>query len=213
MAFGRWCALFFDELLHSHVDRMPNPSSDQLVWVGTVIRAHGVRGELKVYPETDDPTRLFDLQQVYLGLSVEKVTAYPVTSVRTMIAKRKTQIVLALAGIGSREGAEALRARKVYALEDELPEMDEDDFFLDDLIGLSVVTDAGEPIGTMRDYLELPTYDVYIVTRPGQPEAMIPAVPEFIEAIDWDAEQIVVKPIDGLLNDATDSEREVPDAD
>ncbi|MEM6644926.1 MAG: ribosome maturation factor RimM [Bacteroidota bacterium] len=190
---------------------MPNPASDQLVWVGTVIRAHSVRGELKVYPETDDPSRLFDLTQVYLGLSAERVTAYPVTSVRTMVAKRKTQIVLALAGVGSREDAETLRSRKVYAHEDDLPEMEDDEFFLDDLIGLAVVTDAREPIGTMRDYLELPTYDVYIVSRPGQPEAMIPAVPEFIEAIDWDAEHIVVKPIEGLLGDGAESERDVSD--
>ncbi|MEM1093191.1 MAG: ribosome maturation factor RimM [Bacteroidota bacterium] len=188
---------------------MPNPASDQLVWVGTVIRAHGVRGELKVYPETDDPSRLFDVREVYLGVSAEKVTAYPVTLVRTMVAKRKTQIVLALAGVGSREAAEALRSRKVYAHEDDLPEMDDDEFFLDDLIGLTVVTDEGKPIGTMRDYLELPTYDVYIVSRPEQPEAMIPAVPEFIEAIDWDTEQIVVKPIEGLLGDGAESERDV----
>jgi len=61
------------------------------------------------------------------------------------------------------------------------------------------VTEAGEDIGTVSNVLPHPAHDVYVVHRTGHPEQMIPAVDEFIVAIDLDAEQIVIRPIDGLL--------------
>ena len=167
--------------------------------VGRVGRPHGVRGEVKVVPETDDPERFGDLEHVYLGRHADAATAYTVESVRYQHASRGLTVVLKLEGVASREAAEALRNQEVYAARDDLPPLAEDELFLHDLIGLAVVTEAGETVGTVSDVLQMPAHDLYVVARDGRADAMIPAVPEFVVEIDMDGGRLVVRPIEGLL--------------
>lgn len=183
---------------------IPDPQSeihdpDALLLVGRVVRAHGVRGEVKVLPETDDPDRLMELDAVYIGKEPEQTARYEVTGARAQPTKRGLLIVLQMAGVESREGAEALRGLPVFAREEDLPPLGEDEFFLHDLVGLHVETDAGEPVGTVRDVLEMPAHPVCVVAREGKADALIPAVPEFIAEVDLEAERLVIRPLEGLL--------------
>lgn len=167
--------------------------------IGRVWRPHGVRGELKVIPETDDPERFGALERVFLGTSPEAAREYRVQSVRFQPSKRGVTVVLKIEGIATFEDAEAVRHQDVYAEEEDLPPLGEDEIFLHDLIGLDVVTDAGEPVGTVADVLVMPAHNVYVVSREGGDEAMIPAVPEFVLGIDLEAGKLVVRPIEGML--------------
>ncbi|MFQ5568548.1 MAG: ribosome maturation factor RimM [Rhodothermales bacterium] len=180
--------------------RSRRETHEALLLIGRVGKTHGVRGEVKVIPETDDPGRFAGLESVFMGHQPEKTTPHAVESVRFQQSRRGTTVVLKLAGIETIDEAAALRRLSVFALEDDLPPLAEGEYFLHDLIGLHVVTDQGEPVGKVREVLELPAHLVYVVVRPGKPDALIPAVPEFIAEVDLDASRIVVQPIDGLLD-------------
>jgi 16S rRNA processing protein RimM len=173
---------------------------EAMVQVGFVFRAHGMEGELKVNPEhTDDPARFEELDTVYLGRSPRAVTRHEIASVRYQETKRGTTVILGLADVASRSDAEAVMKQKVFADEADL-ELADDEIFIHDLVGLSVVTEAGETLGTVANYMEMPAQDVFVVHRPEAGEAMIPAVEDFIVDIDLDGGRLVVRPIEGLLD-------------
>lgn len=173
---------------------------EAMVQVGFVFRAHGMEGELKVNPEhTDDPERFEELDTVYLGRSPRAVTRHEIASVRYQETKRGTTVILGLADVASRSDAEAVMKQKVFADEADL-ELADDEIFIHDLVGLSVVTEAGETLGTVANYMEMPAQDVFVVHRPEAGEAMIPAVEDFIVDIDLDGGHLVVRPIEGLLD-------------
>jgi 16S rRNA processing protein RimM len=180
--------------------RFADVDADALVRIGFVFRPHGVRGELKVDPsDTDDPARYDALDRVFLGTRPARVTEHAVQGVRFQQGKRGTTVILRLAGVDGREAAEAVAKQAVWAHEDDLPTPDEDEFFIHDLVGLAVVTEAGEHVGTVADVLQLEAHDVLVVRRPNRADALVPAVEAFLPAIDLDAERVVLRPIEGLL--------------
>jgi 16S rRNA processing protein RimM len=179
---------------------MATHDPDALLLVGRVGKAHGVHGEVKVIPETDDPHRLTGLTTVFLGQRPSATVRHTVASVWLQQTKRGLIAVFKLDDIDTREAAAALGHQGVFVPEEELPPLEDDEFFIHDLVGLQVVTDQGEPIGLIEDVLEGPAHSIVVVHRPGQPDSMIPVVPAFIAAIDLEAGQVVVQPIEGLLD-------------
>ena len=176
------------------------PHSDRgLILVGRILRAHGIRGEMKVLPETDDPKRLLALERVFIGQNEKTALSRGVKSVRFQHSRKGTIVLLDVEGIDSREAAEELRKALVFAQQNDLPALEEDEFYWHDLIGCSVETDAGVVIGSVKDVLEMPAQRVLVVKREGQTDAMIPAVDEFIERIDTETRRIVIRPIEGML--------------
>jgi 16S rRNA processing protein RimM len=179
---------------------MAAPGPDTLLLVGTVLRAHGVRGELKVLPETDDLDRFEAFERVYLGAGPEAVQERRVQSARMQQTKRGQIVILALEGVATREDAEALRALGVYVPEADVPPLADDEVFVHDLVGLAVETDAGETVGTVQQVLELPAQNVLVVARPDGPDVLVPAVPAFVVSIDVAGGTLVIRPIEGLLD-------------
>lgn len=178
----------------------PSVDPDALLLVGRIGKPHGVQGEMKVVPETDDPERFADLETCYVGAQPEAVMPYAVASVRYQHSKRGITVLLGLDAIGDRNEAETLRGQLVYAHLDDLPALEDDEFFIEDLIDLDVITTDGDAVGTIVDVMDLPSHPVYVVARPGQPDALIPGVPEFLEIIDLEAGRVVLRPIEGLLD-------------
>ncbi|MEP0548253.1 MAG: ribosome maturation factor RimM [Rhodothermales bacterium] len=173
---------------------------DSLILVGTCGPPHGVRGELKVIPETDDPGRLADLESLFLGPSPERARARTVEGIRFQTTKRGTVALVTFAGVPDREAADALRGLSVFAVESDLPALAEGEVFLHDLIGLGVVTEDGEDVGTVQDVLTGGAQRLLLVKRPGRPDALVPDVDAIVTDINLDAGQITIAPPEGLLD-------------
>jgi len=174
-------------------------SPTAIIQVGFVFRPHGMDGELKINPEhTDDPARFEALDTVYVGRTPHEVTRHTISSVRYQETKRGTTVILGLADVEDRTDAEELSKLRVFAHEDDL-ELGEDEVFIHDLVGLAVVTEADEELGTVSNYMEMPAQDVFVVRRPNGEQAMIPAVEEFIVDIDLDGGQLIVRLVEGLI--------------
>jgi len=184
---------------------MPPVSPDDLLLIGRCGRAHGVRGEVKVFPETDDPEQFAGLPRVFVGEAPGAAVERAVEGVRFQPQKGRTLVLLRLGGVASREDAEALRGRYVYAAEADLPPLEEGEVYLHDLVGLAVWTvgEDGAPagaVGTVRDVLTGGAQLLLVVARDGAPDALVPDTPEIVRAVDLDAGRVLIDPPEGLLD-------------
>lgn len=172
-----------------------------LLLMGRIWRAHGLKGEVKVIPETDEPERFQDLDVVYVGRTPSAAQARSVEKVRYQPSKKGTLIILKLSEAETREDAELLKRTSVYARPDDLPPLGQDEFFLHDLIGLRAVRENGPEIGIVENVVDLPGQEVLVIARSDRSPALVPAVPEFVVDIDVEAGQLVIRPIEGLLDE------------
>jgi 16S rRNA processing protein RimM len=117
--------------------------NDNLIFVAQVGAAHGVKGEVKITTFTADPMALAGYKTL---MRQDGSPALAITSARPA----KGGIVARLKGVADRNAAEALRGLKLYISRDSLPEPEEDEFYLADLIGLAVETESGEPLGKVK---------------------------------------------------------------
>jgi 16S rRNA processing protein RimM len=167
--------------------------------MGRIVQPHGIGGELKIAPETDDPSRFHSLKTIYVGSSEESTVSFDILSVRLQPSKYGITVVVRLAGINSRDEVEKLKKLKVFALEADLPELEDGEYFISDLINLRVCLPDKSEIGVVIDVIEGSVQNLLVVSRDGQPNALIPMVEEFIVEIDFDANLITIDPIEGLL--------------
>ena len=179
---------------------MTPATPDSLLLLGRCGRPHGVRGELVVVPEIDEPALIAGLERLYIGGSVEDAIAYPVESARLHVTKRGTAAIVQFGGIGSPDEARALQGQAVYAAEDELPPLEEGELYVHDLIGLRAVLEDGTAVGEVVDVLRGAAQDLLVIRRPAGDDVLVPDVPEIVPEIDPEAGTVTLTPPEGLLD-------------
>lgn len=153
---------------------------------GEIVSTHGVRGEMKILPWADGPDFLQDFTRVRIDGK-----DYAVESCRI----QKTCNLLKLQGIDTMEAAQLLRGKTVEIYRSDAPE---GLIFAAELIGMRVICD-GAALGTITDVLDYPGNKVYVVE--GEHSYMIPAVKEFVLSTDIDANEMLVRVIEGMRTD------------
>lgn len=163
------------------------------VLVGTIGRAHGLRGEVTVHVRTDEPERRF---QRGARLKVGDRTR-AVASMRW----NSGTLLLGFEGIIDRTGAERLRGQELWVgvPADEAPSA-EGEFWDRQLVGLAVRDAQGATVGTIKEVLHLPAHDVLVVTMPGA-ERLVPFVSQIVPVVDVAAGYVQVADVGGLLSD------------
>jgi 16S rRNA processing protein RimM len=170
-----------------------NPSTEpRFLLIGRVERPHGVRGEVRVTAETDQPERFTWLKTVYLGEDNPRPVA--VESARL----HQGLILLKLAGYDDRDAAESLRQQWLQVPAEEAIPLEEGEYFLYQLIGLQVYSDEGEHLGELTEVLDTRANYVYIVKGP-RGEILLPDTEEVIQAIDLTSGRMIVHLLPGLL--------------
>ena len=168
---------------------------EKLLRVGIISSTHGVRGEVKVYPTTDDPERFLDLDEVLLDAGREQIVL-KITNVKFF----KNMVILKFKGYDSINDIEKYKGRDLLIRRDQAVDLDEDEYFITNLVGLQVVTDEGVNLGVLKEVMPTGANDVYIVQQENGKELLIPAIKECI--LDVDLEQGIMKIhlMDGLLD-------------
>lgn len=154
-----------------------------LLVVGQIINTHGLRGEMKVMPLTDDMRRFSDLEYVLLNKKEVKVEG---------VKYFKDKVILKLEGINSIEEAEKLKRTYLEIDRDHAVELEEDEYFIVDLIGCKVVDTEGFEYGKIRDIIQTPSNDVYWVQ--GNKEVLVPVLKDIVLDINMDEKLITIKP-------------------
>jgi len=168
-------------------------SEPRFLVIGQVAKAHGVKGELSVIPHTDQPERFGWLDKVYVG--DESPVLFEVEGARV----HKGRPLLKLAGCDSREQAQKLSGKLLQVPEDEAIPLEEDEYFLFQLLGLEVETVEGERLGTLTEVIETGANNVFVVSGEVG-ELLLPDIPEVISEIDFEQNKMRVLPFPGLLN-------------
>ena len=164
--------------------------------IGEVLRPHGVRGEVRMRVFSDNPERLAELEWVYVGKSPNDPALH--RRVLNGLRFNKKYALLRLEGCSSRDEAEALRAAKVMISIDQAAPLDDGEYYLFQLLGMTVVTEDFA-VGTVKEVLQTGANDVYIVESDAYGEVLIPAHAETIVNIDFDTGLIQMVLPDGLL--------------
>jgi 16S rRNA processing protein RimM len=149
--------------------------------VGIITSTHGLKGEVKVFPTTDNPERFLDLEEVTL----EKGKIRRKAKIRSVKFFKKL-VILGFEGMDRIEDVERLRGTSILIdRKDALP-LEEGEYYIPDLIGLRVVTREGEedrPVGILRDVLMTGANDVYVVEKTDGGELLIPVIEQCIKEV------------------------------
>ena len=168
---------------------------EQFLRVGVITSSHGLRGEVKVFPTTDDVNRFKKLKEVYIDTGKEKIPA-EVESARFF----KNMVILKFRGIDRIEDCECYRGKDLLVTRDKAIRLGPDENFIADLIGLRVVTDAGKDFGTVRDIMQTGANDVYVIGGNDGKEYLFPSTKECILDVNLEKQTVTVHILDGLLD-------------
>jgi 16S rRNA processing protein RimM len=169
----------------------------ELLRLGVVMGTHGLRGDLRVRPQTPDAHALLDARQVFLCRAGEPAVAY--RPVRATV--HKELYLLRLEGLDHINAVEALVGCDVMVLRSDLPEASDDNAYWMDLQGLTVVDGRLGELGTLDDLFTTAAHDIYVVHGPFG-EVLIPAVDAFIVEIDLSDRRMSVDLPEGLVSES-----------
>ena len=168
-------------------------NADELITIGKVLRPHGLSGFVKVFPTTDSPDRFRFLKTIRLRLNDNRIELFELERFQ----KQNRILLLKFKETGSRDAAEKLRDAEILIPRNECLALENDEYYIFDLIGSKVETMAGDYVGVIKDVLEYPAQDVYLVKN-GKKEALIPAVAQIVKKVDIQAGRVVIDMIEGL---------------
>ncbi|HBW12472.1 MULTISPECIES: ribosome maturation factor RimM [Proteiniclasticum] len=152
--------------------------------IGEITKPHGIKGEVKVFPLTDDIQRFKKLKRVFIDGQEVKVSYVTVGHDRA---------ILRLEGVDSVEEAEKLRKKLLVVPREEAVKLEEDSYFIEDLKDCTVYDEEGLELGKVADVIQTGANDVYWIKKPK--ELLIPAIRDVVLSVDVEAEKIIIKPI------------------
>ena len=168
---------------------------EDLLQVGIITSTHGVRGEVKVYPTTDDPRRFRRLKEVVLDTGREKINL-EIEGVKFF----KQFVILKFKGLDNINDIEKYRQKSLYVTRKNAVRLQRDEYFIADLIGLKVQDEDGKELGTVKDVIETGANDVYEVEMADGRSLLLPAIKQCILNVDVENGTMQVHVLEGLLD-------------
>lgn len=168
---------------------------EDLLQVGIIASTHGVRGEVKVYPTTDDPRRFRRLKEVVLDTGKEKMNL-EIEGVKFF----KQFVILKFKGLDNFNDIEKYRQKSLYVTRKNAVRLQRDEYFIADLIGLKVQDEDGKELGTVKDVIETGANDVYEVEMADGKSLLLPAIKQCILNVDVENGTMQVHVLEGLLD-------------
>lgn len=168
---------------------------EDLLQVGIITSTHGVRGEVKVYPTTDDPRRFRRLKEVVLDTGRENLNL-EIEGVKFF----KQFVILKFKGLDNINDIEKYRQKSLYVTRKNAVRLQRDEYFIADLIGLKVQDEDGTELGTVKDVIETGANDVYEVEMADGRSLLLPAIKQCILNVDVENGMMQVHVLEGLLD-------------
>lgn len=161
--------------------------------IGKITNTHGVRGEVKIFPLTDDIERFGYLKKAFIGENKVKVNL-------ERVRYHKNLAIIKFEEYKDINEVLKFKDNYIYVDEEERVVLPKDHFFIYDLIGLQVFNMESKLIGTLVDVIKGPSNDVYVVKDlEKNKEYLIPAVKEFIKEVNISDKKLIIDPIEGMI--------------
>lgn len=167
---------------------------EELLRVGRIINVHGIKGEVKILPLTDDINRFYSLKSVF---AENKKSIIPLTIAN--IRMHKKAVLITFEEITTRNQAEELKGLYLNIKREDAIELSEDQYFITDLIGIEVQSLDGKKIGMIKDVLQTTSTDIYVIKTQSK-EILVPARKEIFKEIDVNAKKAKADIPEDLMN-------------
>lgn len=166
---------------------------EQFLQVGVISSTHGIRGEVKVFPTTDDSLRFKKLKKVLLDTGREQLEL-EVQSVKFF----KQFVIVKFKGIDNINDIEKYKGKGLFVPREDAVPLDKDEYYIADLIGIEVFTEDGR-FGVVKDVMETGANEVYIVESDDHGEVLIPAIRQCVLDVNVEEKKMLVRLLDGLI--------------
>ena len=167
---------------------------EDLLKVGVITTTHGVRGEVKVYPTTDDAERFLDLEYILLDTGRE-LRRLDIQNVKFF----KNLVILKFDGIDNINDIEKYKGHDLWIPREEGQDLNENEYYIADLLGMKVILEDGSEFGTLKDVMETGANDVYIIDSKEHGEVLLPAIRDCILDVDLENDIMTVHLMKGLI--------------
>ncbi|MBQ1492230.1 MAG: 16S rRNA processing protein RimM [Blautia sp.] len=162
--------------------------------IGVITSTHGLKGEVKIFPTTD-PERFDYLETCLVDTGRGEKRPLTVEGLRPF----KNQFIVKFEGLDKIEDVEKYKGASLWVSREEAQDLEENEYYIADLIGMEVFLEDGSSFGRLKDVMETGANDVYIVDRPGKGEALIPAISQCILSVDVEEGKMVIHLLEGLV--------------
>ncbi len=167
---------------------------EEVLQVGVITTVHGVRGEVKVFPTTDDVNRFKKLKEVILDTGREKITL-EIEGVKFF----KQMVILKFKGIDTLDDVAKYRQAGLYVTRSNAVKLDRDEYFIADLIGVEVYDESDQLIGVLEDVIATGANDVYTIRMTDGRELLLPAIKQCVLDVDVQGRRMKAHVLEGLL--------------
>ena len=166
---------------------------EQFLQVGVISSTHGIRGEVKVFPTTDDAARFKKLKKVLLDTGKEQLEL-EVQSVKFF----KQFVIVKFKGIDNINDIEIYKGKSLLVPREDAVALGKDEYYIADLIGMEVFTEEGR-LGVLKDVMETGANEVYIIDSDRHGEVLIPAIKQCILDVDIEGKRMKIRLMEGLI--------------
>ena len=166
---------------------------EQFLQVGAITSTHGIRGEVKVFPTTDDPARFKKLKKVILDMGKRQIEM-EIQSVRFF----KQFVIVKFKGIDNINDVEQYKGGALLVIREDAVRLEENEYYIADLIGMDVFTQEGH-FGVVKDVMETGANEVYIIDSDAHGEVLVPAIRQCIEEVDVENGKMQIRLLEGLI--------------
>ncbi|MDD3369545.1 MAG: ribosome maturation factor RimM [Lachnospiraceae bacterium] len=163
--------------------------------IGNIASTHGIKGEVKVFPTTDDSGRFKKWKKIYMLQGTEYIPM-EIESVKYF----KQFVILKFKGIDSINDVEKFRGRELYIDRNNAEPCKKNEYYIADLIGLQVFDEGDQFVGELTDVLQTGANDVYVVKMAGEKEVLLPAIKQCILDISMEERKMKIHKMDGLFD-------------
>ena len=166
---------------------------EEFLQVGVISSTHGIRGEVKVFPTTDDPARFKKLKNVLLDTGRERLEL-EVQSVKFF----KQFVIVKFRGIDNINDIEKYKGKRLLVPREDAVELGKDEYYIADLMGMEVFTEEGR-FGVLKDVMETGANEVYIIDSDEHGEVLVPAIHYCILDVNIEEKVMKIRLLDGLV--------------
>lgn len=168
---------------------------ENLLQVGAITSTHGIKGEVKVFPTTDDVNRFKKLKEVVLDTGKEQITLQ-IQGVKFF----KQFVILKFKGIDNINDIEKYKGKSLFVTRENAVKLEKDEYFIADILGSTVEDEDGNILGILKDVIVTGANDVYVVENEEGKELLFPAIKECVLNVDVEQSKITVHIMPGLLD-------------
>lgn len=163
--------------------------------VGVIANTHGIRGEVKVYPTTDDVNRFDDLKEVILDTGKEHINL-KVQGVKYF----KNMVILKFKGIDNINDIEKYKGKDLLVTRENAVPLEENEYYIADLIDMEVYDESGDKLGVLFDVMQTGANDVYVIKLQSGKELLLPNIDDCILDVNIEEHKMKVHVLEGLMD-------------